>query len=179
MVEYVKTVSKTKLNKNCSQVFFDEFCQIVKKYEGNKEVLHCLMSVLSVILYRGTPVGVLNFNQYYHRITKSGIETELTLNVKKIVEEREKDGKKIDERKEEIVFGYSWLMKWRTIEPSLLLPLANIFVEIMEKSVKEEEKGETEMKAALALRCVVENWGVLFFYFISSFNNLNFVVLFF
>jgi hypothetical protein len=38
MVEYAKTVSLAKLNNNCSQKFFDEFCQIVKKYEGNEEM---------------------------------------------------------------------------------------------------------------------------------------------
>jgi hypothetical protein len=46
----------------------------------------------------------------------------------------------------------------------------------MERSVKEEGKGEAEMKAALALRCVIEWYGLLFFF--SSFNNLNYVVLF-
>jgi hypothetical protein len=83
--------------------------------------------------------------------------------VKKIVEEREKDGKKMDERKEEIVFAYSWLKKWKSIESSLLLPLVNILVGILERSVNEERKGEVEMKAALALRCIVEYYSLLFF----------------
>jgi hypothetical protein len=156
MVQYVKTVSKTKLDKNCSQEFFYHFCSIVKKYEVNEEVYHCLMSLLSVILYRGIPAGLIYSNQYYYRINESRIETELKLKVKKIVEEREKDGKKIDERKEDIVFAYSWLMKHQEIEPSLWLSLANILLGIVETSVKEGEKEETETKAALALRSLVE-----------------------
>jgi hypothetical protein len=163
MVEYVKTVSKSKLDKNCSQEFFDEFCQIVKKYEVNEEVYHFLMSILSAILSRGIPAGFYSSNQYYNRINKSGIETELTMNVKKIVEERENDGKKMDEREEEIVFAYSWLMKGEKIKRPLLLPLTNIVVVIMERSVKEGEKGEDEMKAALALRCIVDEYCLLFF----------------
>jgi hypothetical protein len=163
IVEYVKTVSKTKLDKNCSEEFFDKFYQIVKKYEENEEVYHCLMSLLSVILYRGIPADIYFSNHYYDRINKSGIETELTVNVKKIVEERENDGKKMDERKEEIVFAYSWMMKRHEIDPSLLLPLANILVGIVERSANEEEKGETEMKAALALRCIIETPCLLFF----------------
>jgi hypothetical protein len=85
------------------------------------------------------------------------------VNVKKIIEEREKDGKKLDERKEEIVFAYSWVMKWQRVEYSPLLPLADIVVGIMERGLKEGEKREAEMKAALALRCIVEDWGLLFF----------------
>jgi hypothetical protein len=163
MVEYVKTVSKTKFDKNCSQEFFQKLSQIVKKYKRNKEVYHCLMSVLSVIVYRGIPADIGYSNQYYDRITKSGITTELTLNVKKIVEEREKDEKKMDEEKEEIVFAYSWLMKYQYIDPLLLLPLGKILVGIIERSVKEERKGDAEMKAALALQCIVEYGGLLFF----------------
>jgi hypothetical protein len=121
------------------------------------------MSLLSAIIYGGIPVDIGSFNQYYDRITQSGIETELSLNVKKIVEEREKDGKKMNDREEEIVFAYSWLMKRQEIEPSLVLPLANILVGIMERGVSEERKGEGEMKAALALQCVVENRCLLFF----------------
>jgi hypothetical protein len=162
MVEYMKTVSKTKLDKNCSQEFFSEFYQILKKYEGKKEVYHCLMSILSAILYRGIHSAIYSGNQYYNRINNSGIETKLTVSVKKIVEEREKDWKKMDDRKEEIVFAYSWLMKCQKIEPSLQLSLANILVGIMERSANEEEKGEAEMKAALALRCIIEDWGLLF-----------------
>jgi hypothetical protein len=85
------------------------------------------------------------------------------VNVKTIVERREKDVKKMDERKEEIVFAYSWLMKHEKLDPSVLLPLANIVVGILERSVKKEKKGESVMKAALALGCVVEDWGLLFF----------------
>jgi hypothetical protein len=163
MVEYAKTVPKSKLDKNCSQEFFNEFYQIVKKYEGNKEVYHWLMSILSKVLYRGIPADIYSSNQYCDPINGSGIETELTVNVKKIVEEREKDGKTMDERKEEIVFAYAWVMKYRSIEPSLVLPLANILVGIMERSVNEEEKGEAEMKAAIALQCIVEDSGLMFF----------------
>jgi hypothetical protein len=163
MVEYVTTVSKTKLDKNCSQELFDKFCQIMKKYEGNKEVYHCLMSLLSVIIYRGISADIYSGNHYHNQITKSGIETELAVNVKKIVAEREKDGEKMDERKEEILFAYSWLMKDNLIEPSLLLSLVNILVEIMERSVNKEKKGDAEMKAALVLRCIVEYSGLLFF----------------
>jgi hypothetical protein len=163
MVEYVKTVSKTKLYKNCTLEFFIEFCQILKKYEVNEEVSHCLMSLLSVIIYRGISADIYLDNQYYYRITQSGVKTELTRNVKKIVEERKKDGKKMDERKEEIVFTYSWMMKWKSIEQSLLLPLTNILLGIIARSVKEGEKREAEMKAALALRCIVECTGLLFF----------------
>jgi hypothetical protein len=163
MVEYVKTVSKSKLDKNCSHEFFNEFCQILKKYEGNEEVYHCLMSVLNKILYRGISADLGSSNQYFDRIIESGIETEIALNVKKIVEEREKDGKKMDERKEEILIAYSWLMKHEKIDSSLLLPLTNILVGILERSVKEGEKGEAEMKAALALRCIVDYSRLLFF----------------
>jgi hypothetical protein len=135
----------------------------VKKYEGNEEVYYCLMSLLSMIFYQGIPARLYFPNQYYDRINKFGIETELTLNVKKIVEEREKNGKKLDEREEEIVFAYSWMMKGWNIEPFLVLPLANILVGIIERSVNEGEKGEAEMKAAFALQCVVEGYGLLFF----------------
>jgi hypothetical protein len=163
MVEYAKTVSKTKFNNNCSEEFFAEFYYIVKKYEGKEEVFHCLMSILSLILYRGIRADLFSYNQYDDRITKSGVKTEITVNVKKIVEERKKDGKKMDERKEEIVFTYSWLMKYQKIEPSLLLSLTNIVVGIMERSVKEKKKGEIEMKASLALQCIVEYPSLLFF----------------
>jgi hypothetical protein len=163
MVQYVKTVSKTKLDNNCSEKLFDRFCWILKKYEGNEEVYHCLMSILSKIYYRGISTGLGNFNQYFDRINLYGIETELTVNVKKIVEEREKDGKKMDEKEEEIVFAYSWLMKRKDNEKSLVLPLANILVGILERSVKEEEKEEAEMKAVLALQCLFENACLLFF----------------
>jgi hypothetical protein len=163
MIEYTKTDSMTKFDNNCSQEFFSEFCHIVKKYEGNEEVYHCLMSLLNMIIYRGISADLYSSNQYHPQVTKSGIETELSLNVKKIVEEREKDEKKMDERKEEIVFAYSLLMKWTSIESSLLLPLANILLGILERGVKEGEKGETEMKAALALRCIVEHHRLLFF----------------
>jgi hypothetical protein len=135
----------------------------MKKYEGNEEVYNCLMSLLSAILYRGIPAHLTYSNQYYDRINKSGIETELTVNVKKIVEEREKGRKKMDERKEEIVFAYSWLMKGQFITPSLLLSLTNILVGIIERSSKEGEKRDCEMKASLSLRCVVEYSGLLFF----------------
>jgi hypothetical protein len=121
------------------------------------------MSLLCTILYRGIHAYFDSENNYCNRVYESGIETELTVNVKKIVEEREKDGKKMDERKEEIVFAYSWLMKVTNIEPSLLLPLVNILVGIMERGLKEGENGETEKKAVIALRCVVERDGLLFF----------------
>jgi hypothetical protein len=163
MIQYVKTVSKIKMDNNCSQKLFDKFCQLMKEYEGTEEVYHCLMSLLNKILYRGIRADLYFYNQYYNRINESGIEPELIVNVKKIVEEREKDGKKIDERKEEIVFAYSWVMKQQSIKPSLLLSLANNIVGILERSVKEGEKGEPEMKAALALRCLVEHPGLLFF----------------
>jgi hypothetical protein len=163
IVEYVKTVSRTKLDRNCSQKLFDELYQIVKKYEVNEEVYHCLMSILIVILYRGITAGIYSVNHYYDRINQSGIETELTVNVKKFVEEKEKDGKTMDEKKEEIVFAYSWMMKGWKIETSLLLPLANILVGILERSVNEGEKGEAQLKAPLALRGIVEKYGLLFF----------------
>jgi hypothetical protein len=163
MMEYVNTVSKTKLDKNCSKDLFVAFATILKKYEGNEEVYHCLMSLLSKILYRGIPADRYSTNQYSWKINGSGIETELELNVTKIVVEREKDGKKMEEREEEIVFAYSFLMKWKPIDPSLLLPLANILVGILERCGKEGEKREAEMKAALALRCILEYPGLLFF----------------
>jgi hypothetical protein len=70
MVEYVKTVSKTKLDKSCSKEFFYKLCQILKKYEGNEEVYHCLMSLLSLILYRGIHADLhyaskLNWNFHF------------------------------------------------------------------------------------------------------------------
>jgi hypothetical protein len=73
MVEYVKAVSKSKLDKNCSQEFFSEFCPMLKKYNGNENVYHCLMSLLSVILYRGIPADIYLDHLYYSRIIKSGI----------------------------------------------------------------------------------------------------------
>jgi hypothetical protein len=70
MVEYLKTVSKTKLYKNCTQELFDEFCQIVKKYEVNEEVYHCLISLLSVMLSREIHADIDSTNQYFFQIKK-------------------------------------------------------------------------------------------------------------
>jgi hypothetical protein len=44
-----------------------------------------------------------------------------------------------------------------------VFPLANVLVGILERGAKEEEKGETEMKAAIALRRIVEGHCLLFF----------------
>jgi hypothetical protein len=163
MVEYARTVSKSKLDINRSVELFVAFATILKKHEVNEEIYHCLMSLLITILYRkfsATPVGSID---YCEQETKSGIGTELTLKVKKIVEEREKDGKKMDEREEEIVFGYSWLEKDQEIEPSVVLSLLNIFMGILERGTKEGENGEAEMKAVFALQCVLEHCCLLFF----------------
>jgi hypothetical protein len=147
LVKYVENAEILKVKRISTTSLFEKLREMMKK---KKENYYPIVTIHTSIAYRHS-LSDSDKDELYRPMDNGGIFKILEDECQRVLKSEISEDEEVRKEKDNVVLAYSLIMRWRTIELSLLERIAEYLIKVVLKCVVDSSLLNVGMKASVAL----------------------------